>query len=161
MAPTKETVLKLSSCRYKHPDVSDQEFHDYASNFVAARAAAIALKHGVLKMSQYHSPSSVKALTSADGPLFWALAPGFNILPYDLYIEIWVRKAEDLTAMVTDPDFQALVAEEGPKAVNDRGDWIIGWDEVYIEDGKIVNVEGKESAYATYEEKVAAVVGGK
>jgi hypothetical protein len=52
MAPKKEVVLKLTSFRYKRPEISEKEFHDYASKDHARKAAIVQARHGALKVAQ-------------------------------------------------------------------------------------------------------------
>lgn len=52
MAPTLELALKLSALRYKHPDISEKDFHEYASQMHAAKAAAIQQRNGALKVGR-------------------------------------------------------------------------------------------------------------
>ncbi|CAI6337896.1 unnamed protein product [Periconia digitata] len=52
MAPVRELAIKLSGLRYKHPDISEKDFHDHSSKNHAANAAAIQQRHGALKVSQ-------------------------------------------------------------------------------------------------------------
>lgn len=49
-----------------------------------------------------------------------------------------------------DPDFQAIVSTEVNVIDNSRGSLRIGWEEVYIEDGKIVEVT---DGYGDFAEK--------
>ena len=56
-----------------------------------------------------------------------------------------------MTAIVMDPDFQALVGADNEMQDGERGTVDMGWEEVYVEDGRVVNVgEGGESEYAPY-----------
>lgn len=55
-------------------------------------------------------------------------------------------------AIVMDPDFQALVAADDEVTDSERATVVAGWEEVYIEDGKIVNVENGESLYPPFGE---------
>jgi hypothetical protein len=59
-----------------------------------------------------------------------------------------------MQAIVTDPDFQSLIA--GDDAIIDVENATVsaGWEEVYIEDGKIVNIEDGKSLYPPFTESV-------
>ncbi|KAF4629176.1 hypothetical protein G7Y89_g8973 [Cudoniella acicularis] len=52
MAPVRETVLKLTSMRYKNDKVTEKEFHDYGTKEHAPKAAIIQARHGALKVAQ-------------------------------------------------------------------------------------------------------------
>ena len=52
MAPTRETVLKLTSFRYKKEGITEQEFHDFLTKYHAPKAAVVQARHGALKVAQ-------------------------------------------------------------------------------------------------------------
>lgn len=52
MARKKETVLKLTSFRYKKEGISEKDFHDYASKNHAPKAAIVQARHGALRVAQ-------------------------------------------------------------------------------------------------------------
>lgn len=66
MAPTRETVLKLTSFRYKKEGITEQEFHDYASKDHAPKAAVIQARHGALKVAQVRHRSPYYLLVPND-----------------------------------------------------------------------------------------------
>ncbi|KAF2248962.1 hypothetical protein BU26DRAFT_540414 [Trematosphaeria pertusa] len=143
MAPQKEVVLKLSSMRYLKPGVSEEEFHEYASKHHAPKAALIQARHGALNVTQYHTPTACRQLLQEKLP--WAVRPGWKIDDHDITISVWVRSTDDMLKIVMDPDFQALVAEDEMTTDGSKGTISAGWEEMYVEDGKIVNVEEGKS----------------
>lgn len=56
-------------------------------------------------------------------------------------ISIYVPNPETLQAIITDPEFQSLVAGEDDILDQARAHVTAGWEEVFIEDGKIVDME--------------------
>lgn len=82
----------------------------------------------------------------------WALRPGFQIDDHDCTINVWVRRPEDMIAIVTDPDFQALISGDDEVIDNSKATIAAGWEEVYVEDGKVVNLEHGESIYPSFAE---------
>jgi hypothetical protein len=52
MAPQKEVVLRLASMRYLKAGVSEEDFHEYSTNYHAPKAAIIQARHGALRVSQ-------------------------------------------------------------------------------------------------------------
>lgn len=56
-----------------------------------------------------------------------------------------------MQAIVMDPDFQSLVAGEDEICDQTRAKVTAGWEEVYVEDGKVVDDD-----YGTYEERISA-----
>jgi hypothetical protein len=95
---------------------------------------------------QYHTPNSTKKLIIEKVP--WAIRPGWEIDDYDIQVSAWVRNTETMQAIVMDPDFQALVAGEDEICDQVRAKITAGWEEVFVEDGKIVDVD-----YGTWEER--------
>ena len=62
MAPTKETVLKITSMRYRAKGVSEEEFHEYSTKEHAPKAAIVQARHNVVKVAQARlRPSKAKA----------------------------------------------------------------------------------------------------
>lgn len=82
----------------------------------------------------------------------WAVQPGWEIDDHDLEVSVWVRDVETMAKIVTDPDFQALTTMETHIIDVLRGTLRAGWEEVYVEDGKIVEVP--VGGYGEYEEKI-------
>jgi hypothetical protein len=176
MAPQKEVVLKLSSFRYRKEGVSEKEFHDYATKEHSPKAAVIQARHGALKVTQvqwfqipgsicliradclvgwqYHTPTTTKQLITSKIP--WALRPGWEIDEHDIEASIWVRNTETLHAIIADPDFQKLAAGDDEICDSTRGKITAGWEEVFVEDGKIVDAD-----YGTYEERSSVGLGSK
>lgn len=59
-----------------------------------------------------------------------------------------------MQAIVTDPDFQSLIAGDDKIIDVENVTVAAGWEEVYIEDGKIVNIEDGKSLYPPFAECV-------
>ena len=57
---------------------------------------------------------------------------------------------EDMLAIVMDPDFQALVAGEDEVCDQSTATLNAGWEEVYVDEGKVVNVVDGESQYESF-----------
>ncbi|PSN67736.1 hypothetical protein BS50DRAFT_675780 [Corynespora cassiicola Philippines] len=148
MAPQKELVLKLTSMRYLKEGVSEEQFHEHASKFHAPKAAEIQTRHGALRVAQYHTPSACRDMFKNKIP--WAVRPGWLVDDHDVQISVWIRTADDMMAIVTDPDFQSLIAGDDDIVASDRATVVAGWEEVYVEDGKIVNVEDGKSVYPPF-----------
>ncbi|GJP96131.1 hypothetical protein AnigIFM63604_005791 [Aspergillus niger] len=145
MAPQKQMVLKLTSFRYKKEGISEKEFHEYASKSHAPKAAIVQARHGAIKVCQYHTPSASKRLITEKIP--WAVRPGWEIEDHDIMVSVYVPNAETAQAIVTDPDFQSLVAGEDEICDQTRAKLTAGWEEVFVEDGKVVGED-----YGSFEE---------
>ncbi|KAF2642236.1 hypothetical protein P280DRAFT_467628 [Massarina eburnea CBS 473.64] len=150
MAPQRELVIKLSGLRYKAEGISEQEFHDHASKIHAEKAAKIQLRHGALKVTQLHTPKALSDLYR--NQMSWAVQPGWDIDDHDIEVSVYVRSPEDMKKILTDPDFQEIVQGETHIIDNSRGTLRAGWEEVYIEDGKIV--ENVKDGYGNFDDKI-------
>ncbi|GKZ24595.1 hypothetical protein AbraIFM66951_011999 [Aspergillus brasiliensis] len=148
MAPQKQMVLKLTSFRYKKEGISEKDFHEYASKSHAPKAAIVQARHGALKVCQYHTPSASKKLITEKIP--WAVRPGWEIEDHDIMVSVYVPNAETAQAIVMDPDFQSLVAGEDEICDQTRAKLTAGWEEVFVEDGKVVDED-----YGSFEELIA------
>ncbi|KAK2591240.1 hypothetical protein QQS21_011082 [Conoideocrella luteorostrata] len=152
MPPKKELVLKLTSFRYRAKDVSEEQFHEYTSKDHGPKAARIQQRHGALRVEQYHTPSAIRDLVKDKMP--WINRPGWSVDDHDVQISYWVRTLEQAHAILMDPEFQALVQEASGYQDDDRATFAAGWVEVYVEDGKLVNMD--EQGNTVYQESFAA-----
>ena len=78
----------------------------------------------------------------------WVVRPGWTIDDHDIIISVWVRTTDDMLAIVMDPDFQGLVAGEDEICDSAKAHITAGWEEVFVEDGKVV-----EEEWGSYEER--------
>ena len=64
----------------------------------------------------------------------------WKLAPFDVTSAYWSDSPEKPKAMLADPDWENIVvAGEKPWIDTERADCQIGWDNVYLEDGKIMN----------------------
>ena len=72
---------------------------------------------------------------------------------YDAQVEFLFRDMETFFKGASDPDFQALQAEEEPWISRIHSEISVGWLETYVNDRNVVNVrdDGKPD-FATFEE---------
>lgn len=89
------------------------------------------------------------------------LPPGWTINDHDIGIGFYVRSMDQLQALMADPEFQAMLAEEVDIIDPSRANLTLGWEEVYVEDGKVVNIEGGAGTYPDYTTIVSQLVGDK
>ena len=68
-----------------------------------------------------------------------------------------MRTLEDFFKIVTDPEFRELYGQESEVVAQDRGTMTVGWEEVYVEDGKMVNLDGGKSEYLSLKEVVEVI----
>ena len=77
------------------------------------------------------------------------MRPGWEIDDHDLQVSVYVRDTDTIQAILMDPDFQALVADDHEYSLQDKAKVTAGWEEVFLEDGKIVEVDQA----TTYEQR--------
>jgi hypothetical protein len=102
---------------------------------------------------QYHTPDSARKTILTD-KIPWAVRPGWSINDHDVTISVWVRTTDQIIAIVTDPDFQELVTMDEKIVDGEKGTVNVGWEEVYVENGQIVNVDDGQSTYPSFAECV-------
>ncbi|KAM0259619.1 hypothetical protein ACHAQJ_003198 [Trichoderma viride] len=141
---TKERVLRLTLMQYKNPKLSDAEFQKHWSEHHAPLASGWLARNGIIGYTQYHTPPETRNL--AAGLLEYA---GATLAPFDGYVEFMVRSPEDLFKATQDPEYpvkmqpdEEFMFEHGKMQVT------VGWVEVYVQDGKVVNIVDGKSAFA-------------
>ena len=167
MAPHKEVVLKLTSFRYKNPSISDKEFWEFGTKNHAPKAALVQKRHGAIAVKQvrlrntllmkdtltepakYYTLQTSKNLILEKIP--WVIRPGWTMDDADVMVSVYVRNTETLQAIIMDPDFQALVADDDKISLQDKARVTAGWEEVFLDDGEIV----EPNLAANYEQRAA------
>lgn len=75
---------------------------------------------------------------------------GWVIDDHDITIEFYFKDFAALTAVGQDPEFQALQAEEEPYISRTHTVASLGWVEVFVQDGKVVNIANGKPTYGTF-----------
>ncbi|OAP62041.1 hypothetical protein AYL99_04244 [Fonsecaea erecta] len=132
---TKQKVLRVSMYLKRKPEMSEEEFNHYWSHVHGPLVRPLVEKYGILKYTQYHTSTSVQQTTMAAWPELQALA----VTPYDGVAEFIVKDIEGIKKSRDDPFFIEKVRPDEEKFFDVKGmAWTIGWEEVYVLDGKIV-----------------------
>ena len=86
---------------------------------------------------QYHTPKSTRELAADIAKQFdWTLAD------YDGYVEFIVRSVEDLKKAVEDPEYPEKVLPDEQRFMDQSNSVVtVGWEEVYVKDGKVINID--------------------
>ncbi|KAK8077177.1 hypothetical protein PG996_003347 [Apiospora saccharicola] len=108
-----ERVLRLSGRYQRNQEKSEEEFHDFLSHRHGVECAKIHEKHGILKYQMVH----------------------------DMEIEYYFKDAQALLDVSGDEGFKALHIECEPYVNLARTTVTLTWVEVYLEDGRLVNVD--------------------
>ena len=82
----------------------------------------------------------------------WATQqPGWEIADHDYELAVYVRNVGTMQAILMDPEFHTLMAEDAGYTLHNKAKVTAGWEEVFVEDGKIVEPDAK----ATFEERTS------
>ncbi|CUS13586.1 unnamed protein product [Tuber aestivum] len=138
----KEEVVKFTIQQYRNPAVTEEEFHKYWSEKHAVLASSWLVRHGILKYAQYHATTKTRALVT---PM--AASRGWKIADFDGQVEILCRSFEDVLIACADPEYPGKIGRDEKKFIDhSRSVASVGWEEVYVEDGRVVDSREKENA---------------
>jgi hypothetical protein len=74
---------------------------------------------------------------------------GWQIAPYDGHVEFVVQSMDDLYKAVQDPDYPARVGPDEQKFLDvARSTVTVGWEEVYVLNGEVIDIKEERSVYA-------------
>ncbi|RFU72486.1 hypothetical protein TARUN_9762 [Trichoderma arundinaceum] len=141
---TKERLLRLTLQQYKNPKLTDAEFQKHWSEHHAPLASGWLARNGIIGYTQYHTPPETRNLASS-----LAEAVGATVAPFDAYIEFMVHNVEDLWKATADPEYPVKMQPD-EQFMFDHGKMqvTVGWVEVYVQGGKVVNIVDGKSAFA-------------
>ncbi|OTB01610.1 hypothetical protein M426DRAFT_25504 [Hypoxylon sp. CI-4A] len=141
-----ERVLRLSGTYYRKEGISEKEFHDFLSHRHGVECAKIHAKYDILKYQMAFNASATQALAKS-------MKLPYQINNHDLEIEYYFKNVDPLLAISADEDFKALHVECEPYVDLTTTTVTLAWIEMYLEDGKLVNInaEGK-SLQPSFEE---------
>lgn len=75
---------------------------------------------------------------------------GAKLALYDAYVEFMVRNVDDLMKATQDPEYPIkLQPDEAFMFEHGKMELTVGWVETYVQDGKVVNMEGGKSVFAS------------
>ncbi|KAI0539809.1 hypothetical protein GGR58DRAFT_463532 [Xylaria digitata] len=141
-----ERVLRISGTYYRKAGISEKEFHDFLSYRHGVESAKIHEKYGILKYDMAFNTASTQALGSS-------MKLPYKINDYDLQIEYYFKDVASLIAISGDEGFKALHVECEPYVDLATTTVTISWVEVYLEDGKLVNIDNEgKSLQPSFEE---------
>ncbi|KAI9705136.1 MAG: hypothetical protein M1836_006919 [Candelina mexicana] len=131
---------------YRHPSLTEKEFHDYWSAKHAKFAAPWLARNKIIKYTQYHTPSELRGLA---GPM--ASNGNIKIADYDGHVEFLVREFDFLEQALRDPEYHLQTSDDERKFIDvERSVITVGYVEDYVVDGKVIetlgsnDIEGKK-----------------
>ncbi|ETI24899.1 hypothetical protein G647_04269 [Cladophialophora carrionii CBS 160.54] len=136
---TKQRLVKLSLFAKRKSHLTEDEFHRHWTEKHRALVLDWLARHGIVKYTQYHTHSSAATTAIADFP---ALG-GLKKLDFDGVGEFLMLDASCFQKAREDPYYeQVVMPDENQLFEWESAQWTLGWEEVYIKDGKIVEEEG-------------------
>ncbi|KAK8094856.1 hypothetical protein PG997_001541 [Apiospora hydei] len=129
-----ERVLRLAGSYRRRQGISEEEFHDYLSHRHGVECAKIHEKYGILKYQMAFNTTSTRALADS-------MKLPYPVSTHDLEIEYYFRDVASLLAVSADAGFRALHVECEPYVDLAATTVTLTWIEVYLEDGRLVNVD--------------------
>ncbi|KIX98399.1 uncharacterized protein Z520_05700 [Fonsecaea multimorphosa CBS 102226] len=132
---TKQKVMRVCMYLKRKPGLTEEEFNHYWSHVHGPLVRPLVEKYGILKYTQYHTSSNVQQSTMEAWPELKAL----DVTPYDGVAEFLVKDIEGIKKSRDDPLFHEKIRPDEENFFDVKGmAWTIGWEEVYVLDGKIV-----------------------
>lgn len=131
-----ERVLRLTGSYYRTEGLSEEEFYNFMSRRHGAESAKIHERYDILKYQLAFNTASTRALVGS-------MKLPYAIDDHDLQIEYYFKDVSSLLAVSADEDFKALHVEAAPYVRLDTTTVTLTWIEVYLEDGKLVNIDNQ------------------
>ncbi|KAI0539595.1 hypothetical protein GGR58DRAFT_524361 [Xylaria digitata] len=138
-------ILRISGLYHRKEEVPEEKFHAFCRDY-AIKVARIHEKYGTLKYQIACTSSSYKAL-----------AQGLETpnLPstHDLEVEYYFKDVATFTSVCADKELEVLRNTSESYIYRDTARITIAWIEVYLDDGKMVNVDDEGgSLYPSFAE---------
>ncbi|KAI0471775.1 hypothetical protein GGR56DRAFT_682028 [Xylariaceae sp. FL0804] len=137
-----QKLLKFTVQHYKDANVTDEEFSKWYLEVHRPRMVRLVHKHNVARYALYLTPSSLRAAFQEDLDKFRGAAAGFKgwqMADFDVTTTYWVRNPDELRNMLADPEWDEQVQKpENGWIDQDRASIQVGWENVYVEDGQII-----------------------
>ncbi|KAH6644247.1 EthD domain-containing protein [Boeremia exigua] len=128
-----EPLLRITVLAHRNRNLTEEQFHAHWTTRHAPLVASWLQRHGVVKYTQYHTPTAHKQLTSQP------------TLSYDGTADFYVRKYEDFQKAYEDPYYQDVVKPDEEflfEVASMRV--LVGTETCVIEGGEIVGGRGEE-----------------
>lgn len=133
----KERLLRLSLAHYRKDSCSERDCHFFGTALHAKQAATLHAKHGTVLYNQFYSTDATRGALER---FKRALGADWTLDQHDLTVELYVRDLATLRAIAADPEFASFGAVEEPYLSRRHVVASLAWVEVYVQDGKVVNV---------------------
>ncbi|KAM0707565.1 hypothetical protein Q7P35_004210 [Cladosporium inversicolor] len=133
---TRSTLVKVSMFTTRKEGASEADFHRYWKERHSKVVSEWLQRHGVVRYSQYHTPSWSQNKAKEN----ISVLPDAAYATFDGVVEMWMLNEKCFQDAIDDPYYAAVVkADEEGFADASKTKVSFGWEEVYIEDGKILS----------------------
>ncbi|KIW56107.1 hypothetical protein PV05_04790 [Exophiala xenobiotica] len=134
---TKRRLVRFTILVKRNPALSEEEFHSYWTTKHVPQVQDWLTRHGIMKYTQYHTPSSVRDQAKSIPGLAQA-----TIAEWDGFVELLMPNMSCFDEAQKDPYYSEVVFPDELKFADPANSQIIiGWEEVYVQDGKIVDLQ--------------------
>ena len=122
----------------RNPKLTEDEFHHHWSTVHAQKASAHLAKFGIVKYTQYHTPSSLRKQLAQSLPAVGGDTDKDSmIVDYDGFVELLMPDLSCYEKAIEDQYYKdVIVPDEMAFADWSSSKLTVGWEEVYIQDGK-------------------------
>ena len=137
--PEKQKLVRVTLLAYRNPKLTEDEFHEHWTNVHAPKVSAHLAKFGILSYRQYHCPSSLRqsyitGLTSMG-------KDASSGADYDGFVELLMPDLSCYEKALSDQHYKDVIAPDDTYFADmERSKIMVGWEEVYVKDGKVVNI---------------------
>ncbi|KAI1172109.1 hypothetical protein F4777DRAFT_562938 [Nemania sp. FL0916] len=142
--PQLERVAKVTIFHHRRPGLSAEEFYRRMNEEFIPMGLPIINRYKILKFAISHSPAWLRD-HAADA----VAAKGWTLSDYDGSFEYWVRDVDEIKkGLMVDPDWAGKVAQfDREVGDQDRALVTVSFEEVYVENEKIINVVDGRSVF--------------
>ncbi|KAJ4422406.1 hypothetical protein N0V82_002962 [Gnomoniopsis sp. IMI 355080] len=135
-------VLKVSALHYKDPSKIDDEFEKHVTENINPAWLKLVKRHEVIKYSITFCPSTVSEALAATVD---KVRPGWTVISSHAVLTYWVRDIQHMMALTNDPEYQDVGRDsEAGWIDSNRGEIMVGYEKVYIDNNEIVNEADKD-----------------
>ncbi|KIY00635.1 uncharacterized protein Z520_03298 [Fonsecaea multimorphosa CBS 102226] len=138
---TKHRFYRITIFVNRVPELSEDEFHKHWSTTHRQLAEDLLVKYGIAKYRQYHTPSAL--LPEAE-----AKCPGLDKvkeLGFDGAADFIMADIESFYKFRQDPYYSSHVDADARILFDwNSARWTVGWEEVYVKDGRVVEMPDGE-----------------
>ena len=143
--PQTQRLLRVTLLAYRNPNLTEAEFHDYWTNVHARNVSAHLAKFGIVSYRQYHCPVALRKSFVKDIP---SLGKGEDMdAGYDGFVELLMPSLECYEKALQDEYYVNVVSKDDQYFADmGKSKILVGWEEHYVVDGKVVNLSQDRSS---------------